>query len=415
MSRLISELLGAVEPMFSLSLRDMEAECGKPNVDVRLTAEIKQRVRRAVEALGLDPEDTSPKELYHALIGRVERDELALIRSLGGSDPSDVASVLPLLKRAVDSSKLPKKCWALKHSVAKKMLVKMPPKNVMKQLGYRSVESMIKRENPAEILAGLRFAESPTWLKKFNQNYKTLHPSDFETRDVEIVIMDFGRWGKSAEDFVRRLRHNIAFLKEAGIIMVLPLPVKNLKGLTITSLPLLMAYINEIRLFSAYFKTQQVKPNFGDILVQALNADIPATMTLSGHKLHWRVIQRYFGKLQDVSQPEIFEPHLQPEDLHWQTAEQSLLELEPSLKFWHELDYAGVVDKGSPVSCNLTDVAISFVNNLPYEQRYTKHLQESLWNELFMRYMGQNNMERQVMSQLEDFMVDLDEVKVGVE
>ena len=45
---------------------------------------------------------------------------------------------------------------------------------------------------------------------------------------------------------------------------------------------------------------------------------------MAGSHVHWRVIQRYFGKLENEYHPEIFEPHVQPEDLHWRKAEEAL-------------------------------------------------------------------------------------------
>lgn len=38
MSQLISNLLGATEPMFSIAINQLEKASGKPGVDVRLTA-----------------------------------------------------------------------------------------------------------------------------------------------------------------------------------------------------------------------------------------------------------------------------------------------------------------------------------------------------------------------------------------
>ena len=66
-----------------------------------------------------------------------------------------------------------------------------------------------------------------------------------------------------AEEFVRKKRHNITHLKELGVILMLPTSLEKLPGITITAMPLLFHYINEIRLYSAFFKLQQVKPNFG--------------------------------------------------------------------------------------------------------------------------------------------------------
>ncbi len=60
---------------------------------------------------------------------------------------------------------------------------------------------------------------------------------------------------------------------------------------------------------------------------------------------------------------------------------------------------------GRPVTLNLLDIAASYVNDLPYKERAIYHFRESLWNEIFVRYMGQKNLEEQVLSQLDNNMI----------
>ena len=409
---MLSELLGATEPMFTLALRQLEEDSGTPSVDIRLTAEIIGKIRLKTQELGLDPDDTTGKELYYGLMNLIEKQELHLVKQIGGKDPSDAMALMPLMRKAWEDVKTNKNCWVLKHSVAKTMLKKMPPKAVMKHLGYRSVDSMLKRENIAEIYGALRFAEDPKWLNNFDATYKKLKPSDFETRQIEIVEMPMDRWGKLAEPFIAHKRHNITHLKELGVILMRPIDSKvQLRGVAIFTLPLLFHYLNEIQLYSAFFKLKQVKPNFGEILANTLIADPSEAAVMSGQTIHWRVIQRYFGKLEDEYHPEIFEPHVQPEDLHWRKAEELLYEVDPELEFWKDLDYVGVVHAGRPVTFNLLDCAASFVNKAPYSKRAIYHFRESLWNEIFVRYMGQKNLEEQVLKQLDNNMIAPEDLK----
>lgn len=406
MSKLLSDLLGATEPMFSLALKQLEVASGNENVDVRLTAEIIGKVRLKTQELGLDPDDTAGKELYHAMLNLVEKQDEHLVKVIGGHDVNNIAELMPLMKTAWEKVKTPKSCWVLKHSVAKQMLKKTPPKAIMKHLGYRSIDSMLKRENLAEIYGALRFAEDPKWLNNFDATYKKLKPSDFETRQIEIITMPLERWGDIAAPFIHKKRHNITHLKELGVILMLPItPETKLKGITIFTLPLLFHYLNEIRLYSAFFKLQQVKPNFGEILSNTLIADPAEAAVMAGQNIHWRVIQRYFGKLESEYHPEIFEPHVQPEDLHWRRAEDMLYEVDPELGFWRDLDYVASIHAKRPIPFNLLDVAASFVNQVPYSQRAIYHFRESLWNEVFVRYMGQKVLEEQVLKQLDNNMI----------
>jgi hypothetical protein len=248
MSKYISELLGAVEPVFGMAISQMELASGNPSVDVRLTAEIIGKAHMKTKALGLDPVDTTGKELQAALINLIERHDHFLAKRLGGNDPTDVEDMLARIKLVVDRLGISKQAWVLKHSVAKRLLKNNPPKNLMKALGYRSIDSMLKREPISELFGAVRFMESAKWLNGFLGTYWQLRPSDFESRDIEVVHMDPKKWGKHAEPFVMRAKHNITHLKEMGAVIMLPMPIKHFEGVTITVMPLVLHYINEIRL-----------------------------------------------------------------------------------------------------------------------------------------------------------------------
>ncbi len=405
MSRFISELLGATEPMFSLAVRQLEQASGKPGVDVRLTAEIIGQINQKTADLGLDPKDTTGKELYAALLGHLKKNDEHLAKAIGGKDAEDVKTLMPLMKKAFEDVKVPRSSWVLKKSVAKEFLKRTPPPNIMKLLKYKSIDSMLKNENIFEIYGALRFAEGPEWLNDFNRNYSSLKPSDFEERDIEIVVMPSSRWSELSEGFVHKKRHNITHLKELGVILMLPIHIEKMPGLSMTVMPLLFHYLNEIRLYSAFFKMQQVKPDFADIFINTLIADPAQTAVMAGQNIHWRVIQRYFGKLENEYHPEIFEPHVQPEDLHWRRAEHILYEIDPELGWWRDLDYVGVMHAGRPVTLNLMDVAVSYSNDTPYKSQAIYHFREALWNELFMRYMGEKVLEQQVLKQLDNDMI----------
>ena len=292
MSRFISQLLGATEPMFTIAVQQLEQASGKPGVDVRLTAEIIGQIHQKTADLRLDPKDTTGKELYAALLHRFKRDDEHLAKQIGGHNATDVQDLLPKMKAAAEEVKIAKKCWVLKKSVAKEFLRKTPPPNIMKKLGYRSIDSMLKNENIFEIYGALRFAESADWLNAFDAQYTDIKPSDFEERDIEIVPMPADRWADIAEPFVHKKRHNITHVKELGIILMLPIKTTEMPGITMTVMPLLFHYINEIRLYSSFFKLQQVKPNFAEIVINTLIAD-PGDAAVMVNDADFQVWQQY--------------------------------------------------------------------------------------------------------------------------
>ena len=403
-------LLHAEQPLFGQSIAQLEQASGHKGVDVQLQSEIIERAHAKARELGLDHQDCTGPELYAALNTKLAEHDEHLAKAIGGTEPDNVAQMLPLIAKAVAGIKdLPRDCWVLKHSVARDFLRKMPPPGIMKRLGYTEVGELLKRENLGELFGALRFAETPEWLEGFNQQYRALTPRDFETRKIEVIVMDRQRWGDVAAHFIEKKRHNVTHSKEMGVVVMLPMLAERDRGITLKALPLLLHYHNEIRLYSAFFKLKQVSPNFGKVLVSTLTADPDLGPIMAGTHIHWRVIQRYFGKLPE-QHPEIFEPHVQPEDLHWRKAEETLYQLDPELSFWRDLDYVGLMFEDGPVALNIMDVAFSYSNQTPYEGRNVYHFRESLWNEIFMRYMGHDTLNQQVLEQLDNEMIKPEEL-----
>lgn len=413
MSRLLSELLNAEEPMFTMALTQLERVSGNASVDVRLTAEIVGKVHMKLRALGLDPRDTTGGELYAALVGLLKQHDTFLAKRIGVTDPDDVADVLGRIYDVIPALNIPMKAWVLKPAAAKRLLKQSPPKKVMKQLGYRSIDSMLKREPVHELFAALRFLESKEWLDKFIAKYKVLKPSDFETRTIELIQMDTQKWGKSAMNYVQSTRQNITYLKEVGVVAMMPLPISRMSGLTIITLPLILHYINEIRVYSTFFKSRQTRPDFAQTIIDTLVVDSGKHASVAGQHIHWRVIHRHLGS-EHASITDLFEPHVDAEDLLWRKTEETLYRLEPALHFWYDMEYVGVMFNDRPVSFNLTDVAISYANNLSYGEQSVYHLRQNLWNEIYLRYIRERSVEQHVAKQFGQSDLDADIIALGL-
>lgn len=418
MSRVLSELLLAEEPMFALSLRQLEDRSGRPGVDIRLTAEILGKVQLKTKELGLDADDTTPQELYYALENRVANDNRRITKELLGFPPSHdvIRDLVPAMVKIVKASKVPKKCWVLKRSAAKKLLKKMPPKAMMKHLGYRSIDSMLKNEPFDEMYTALRFSEGADWLKKYNELFKSIKPTDFEERNISIVMLDHDKWADLSDAFTKKKLHNVTHTKELGVVAVLPMKRERMRGLPLKTMSLLFHYVNEIRLYSAFFKLKSTSPHFGADVVDTINADKSTAAVMAGHHIHWRVVQQYLGRHKDKSHPEAFQPHVQPEDLHWRKAEEALYELDPKLEFWQDLDYVArhIRKNVDPVTFNFMDVAFAYSNEEKFEKRYVYHFRESLWNEVFIRYMGESVLEQQILEQLDNDMIEPEDLEPGL-
>lgn len=413
MAKFLRDLLDAEEPLFSESLRQLEQASGRQAADTKLIGDITSMAHESLRLMGLNPVASTGEEVYHALASRLETDLKRLTKIIGADESEDVRYLVPFMVKAANSVKFNRRVFVIKHESAKKLLRQMPPKTLMTKLGYDDIDSMFDHEHFPELYTALRFSEGAEWLNKYDELFETVTPDDYEERDLEIVIMDHDKYVDLAAHFVQKKLHNVTHTKEMGVIVVVPMHAKTMRGLVLKTLPLLLHYMNEVKLYSTFFKLKSKKPHFGKTVVNTLVADPGDVSQIVGNKIHWRVIQRYLGKHKEDSVDTVaFEPHVQPEDLHWRRAEDLLYQLDPELEFWKDRDFVALTYDNFPVAFNLFDVSFAYSNQETYENRYAYHFRESLWNEIFVRYMGFKNLASQVLEQLDNNMIAPDKLLV---
>ncbi len=195
MSVTLSKLLGKPEKEVTKFIEQMEDKFGYPSHDVRLLAEVGQVVKQKVADLGLDPADTTNQELYHGLQAKFDRDAKLVDKALGVSADTGfearVARAIEITRHVSGSAEV----WALKPTAAKNRLLDPPPKRVLKQLHYRTLGSMLKRENIGELYLLLASAESAAWRTNFTKTAARLPSSDYGLHSINFVQPQLRKWG----------------------------------------------------------------------------------------------------------------------------------------------------------------------------------------------------------------------------
>lgn len=404
MTRFLSESLQATEPFFRTTLRRLEAANGNPNTDIRFSTEIMRATQAKLHELGLDPRDTTAEELYHALQERVKADDARLVKTLRtraathvSADGDVVAGMVHTLKMLPDNHQ----CFALKAGSLRRLLKQQPPRQAVKQLGYRSLDSFLKHESPVSMLAAAWLSENSQWQKRFHEQYKRLTPGDFESRAIIITRSDFKRWNGLAEHAVAQTKHNVLSLKELGALVILPFSTDVPAGAVTVSLTLALHELNEIRAAGTFLKLSQVRPDFGTLVQSVAGGEPQLSNNLLDQPISWSLIQKYYARLTDRLRDAVFEPHMQLDDMTWQPVEAALAQIEPSLAFWQHSGHLGVIDRQKPVSLNVMDAALNYCNKLPFEQRIAHYFQRSLWHELLLRYLQHETVEQTIAAQLQ--------------
>jgi hypothetical protein len=339
-------------------------------------------------------------DVYDALISKVESDDLRIFQYLKNpqlSEPKDCQRIVNLVKDISPK----RKGFFLKKEVAERFLKAEPPRKILKALGYQSVDEMLAKEDLLEVYSGLRFLEEPEWLNnRFFKQYQGLKPTDFEEREIEVKVLG-SQWVEAAEKFVQKKYHNISHLKELGVIFVIPISLK-VSGEVLRTLSLLVHYFYEVYFYSDLIKSfaENSLKEFPEKFISLLRGDVLNNLPApsSDERRSFLIIQRYLAK-DDENDHRLFLPHLNPEALHWDRAEESLAKIE-GLDFWKDLDWIGdffKIETGNEIliSFNLVDTIMSLVKEKEMI-KYLYHHQEAFWNKIFIAYFGQEKMEEMI-------------------
>lgn len=408
MCKLIADLVGADRRIVGEMVQRLERASGLPGVDIRLTGEIYGRTHMKMRELGLDPNDTTGKELYQALMNLADLHDSFVAKRLGIQDRQKTDEVAEAVANLLNRMHIPKHAWILKGATIKRMLKANPPKSLMHSLHYRSVDSMVKRESPRLLLVMAQHTETKHWHERWAAAVKKLTPSDFESREITIHYLDELKWSAALQAANTSHQANTFYSVEAGYIMITPIPNRSTRGQCLMLLLVALHYVHEIRAYSTYVKFHQMSGQFTDKLADISRHRHGDHAAIAGQSLHWRIVHRYYGTSRRILHPEVFDPHVQPEDLWYRKAESLLYRIEPALHFWHNLDYIGLPRTDGSISFNLLDVLYNLAGAVPYESRANYHQRDALWNEMLTRYIDQRPLERQLLSHLDEQTLDVD-------
>jgi hypothetical protein len=392
MSRVLSALLGANEVTFRLQLQRLERSAGMPSADIRLAASVMQATKTKIRELGLDPNDTTGPELFTALQTRLRQDEVRLRSVLEVKADMQPIGILQGVERQLNKLDQHSDLYVVKSAVMKKIIKKLKPKVTMKRLGYRSMDSMLKHEPVGQLLAACQVTESAEWQEARLKAYTKLQPKDFEPKRPSFVVPTTKQWPKLADAYTGQHKQNSIVVPELGIVVILPMS-QDLPGLAITTFVVSLHALNDMRALSAYMKLQQVRPDFGKSVASAIEHEPLTEAELGGNKLSWRAVYWFYGHNHASYHPDVFEPHVQPEDLAWHNVESAVAQLHPVFDFWEETEQLGLLDGDEAVSMNILDVALGVCNGFGYAERTLHHMREALGRELFARYLHQDNLQ----------------------
>lgn len=386
MSRVLAQLLGADEAQLRLHVQQLERAAGLPKADIRLGVDIRNGAKRKMAQLGLDPFDTTGPELFKALEQKVVDDERVIRDQLRIPIDAVGAVVAKGIQHFLEKEHI--EVFAIKAVALRKILRQSKPKATMKQLGYRSMESMLKHEPMPQLLAATLIVESKEWHAARLQKYSALRPSDFEVRKLQFIVPTEKHWPKLAESYTAARKSSVISVAETGSVVLLPIG-QSLPAVTLTTALLALEASNEIRATSAFLKLHQVQPDFGAIVTQTCKGEIGVDGVVPGQALSWHDIHWFFAHSEADTLPEVFGPHVQPEDMRHTNHAEVLTKLHDTLGFWLDTHSLAFVSGKDVVSFNVFDVSVGACNAFDYTDRLLHNMRRALHRELIGRYLNQ--------------------------
>ena len=395
MSRILAHLLNEPEHQLSSALQKLEDWCGYPSADVQFIAKNKLQTLDKIKQLNLDPHDTTAGELDQALAARFQVDE-DRFSSLVGIKQADTG--LEQTWKVIDAiadSDLHWEAWSLRQVSAKKLLRAVPPRRLMKTLRYRSIESLLRRENITEVFAAIPHTESTAYIHRLTQRISRLRPNDFVSKPIEIVVMPQLRWQ--------------SIITRPAVVQCLPLlgaivinswaPVARSSNLALYCLA--AQAIDTVRVKCSSLKLNQVKAEFGDLVAKLFNGQTTAPLHLVSQPVAWHSLHRHWGKVESQNFPQSLGPHLQPEDMISKSPSELLALMDKQFAWWHRGIGALGELKGRTISFNIVDTAINYLAGSNGRRRSLRFGRQALWDELWKTYLGNPSVERFVLSRLD--------------
>jgi hypothetical protein len=388
---------------FSQCIDALNRITDKKQVLERFYEDDHDKIKRLLSDLGL----TYPKaeELYAAIKENIKSLDKAIFKlfkkTIFEASSLELGTILNINEEQTG--------FFLKEPVAKRLLSENPPRKVLESLGYSSVEKMLEKEDLYEVYAALRFIEDPNWLNSvYLSSYSSLSAEDFEERPVQIRILDRERWVRAEEKFLSKKLHPMTHLKELGVIFIIP--TKELhEALHIYLFVMASHYIAEITTYSKYFRHNCQEADFGSKVVSAIRCEVPSAILSKGDPNRWLIIQRYLYK-DDPNDIRLGLAHINPEALYHRSASHNFMKISkiiPGLDFkiWDHTNYLAAWFPSSSgeealVGFNFMDNIMGVMNDKKFEERYSYHLRESLWNKLFINYLGIDKLERTIIDHL---------------
>lgn len=364
----------------------LESLSGYGSADIRLTSRIAADVRKKIAGLNLDPDDTSPEELYEALKQKLAHDEKQLIRYLRTQAAVKVnaeADINDGLKCVLEELAYDSQCLSLKNSSLNRMMKKYPPKKTMKSMGFKSIDSMLKHNPAALILMALNLHESKSYLASFYSEFKKCKYSDFELKPINLIFITEPKWQKAFRSSLGSGSSRIVASYELSSLIIYPFQNTPGSGELISNFDLALDEMTRIASASAYLRLHLLDAAFGEKVYNIVASEEIVAAELGTRPIPWHLVQSNLHNLTDG----LDLIHVNLGDLCEKSFKQIFHDSVGLLSFWHDSEHLGYFKENTHVSLNLSDLARDLYLRNGFSNRISSGLNVHSELELLKSYL----------------------------
>lgn len=383
MANLLAKALNMPEISLNKLTGELEGLSGYPSEDARLISELVTKNCSKITDLGLDPRDTRSYELYQALLIAFGQTSQAFGRAIGEQSNENLKTRYERIDRILNGFG-EGEVWALKRTAVKKLLQAHPPRRLMKHLKYRSVDSLLKREDALQLFLAGQWVESTRWQRLVMKAYVELPAKDFETRKPHLSVLPVRFWSG-----LETKRPLVIGQPEIALVAVWPNQLaKDMTSLGVIVLSL--SRLADLYSWSVALDRHHLESGFGKVASQIWKQSLPTALAIAGRPIRWRSLCFHYGpRPPEGSGTGDFEnAWLNSDRLANFKFAHSLSRLHILLNWWAGNEYLLFTDsKGKVVSLNIADVAVNHARSAPFARQALGEAQASLYDELINRYL----------------------------
>lgn len=362
----------------------LEKSSGLGGHDIRLYTDLKNRSRNKVKELGLDHQDYYQKEVYYALLNNLKTADKSVyrkIRTLAARHQNALANFNDGLKIITNQRCSNLTLTTLKETYIKKYLVKNPPRKLIKALHFRSVNSLLKREELALIILGINYYECDQYLNNFYLHYKKVKNSDFKESKLKVLSLDI-RWQKALRNLTKNITKKIVKIPEIGSILILESSNKYQAGKSVYLLSSILEECYLLNVYSSYLKYHLLKKDLPELFY---NLNFNGPQTLYNNKIiSWGTVHELIFKHRKI----INIPYFKKSEFLDNKKVLNIGTLFKELEYWNDSFELADYDQASILSFNLMDCAYNLYHKLEYEKAFFGYFIEHFKNKFYYDYLN---------------------------